>query len=98
QNRRDNPRREERIERINQEAEEFLQQLSDTTAGRFYSSKDGKLKKTFATIVEELRFQYRLGFYPPEETGERTLHELKVKVSVPETVVRSRGSYRVQSR
>ena len=98
QNRRDNPRREERIERINQEAQEFLQKLSDTTAGRFYSSKDGKLKKTFAMIVEELRFQYRLGFYPPEEIGERSLHDLKVKVSLPETVVRSRGSYRVQNK
>src|SRR5207248_5328775 len=60
-------RRRERAERENAEAQEFLQKLSDTTAGRFYSSKDGKLKKTFAMIVEELRYQYRLGFYPPEQ-------------------------------
>lgn len=91
-------RRRDRVERANQEAEEFLRNLSATTAGRSYSSKDGKLKKTFATIVEELRFQYRLGFYPPEEIGEKTLHELKVKVSRAETVVRARSNYRIQNK
>ena len=96
QDRRDNPRRTERVERANEAAEEFLRKLSDTTAGRFYSSKDGKLKKTFAMIVEELRFQYRLGFYPPDEAGEKTLHELKVKVARSETVVRARSGYRVK--
>lgn len=79
-------------------AEELLQELSDITAGRFYSSKDGKLKKTFATIVEELRFQYRLGFYPPEDTTNATSHSLKVKVTKPDSVVRSRGGYRVQAK
>lgn len=98
QRRRDNPRREERIERMNQEAEDFLRKISDATAGRFFSSKDGKLKSTFASIVDELRFQYRLGFYPPEETGQNTIHNLKVKVARQDAVVRSRGSYRVQSR
>ena len=96
--RRDNPRRNDRAGRVNEAAEDFLQQMSDVSAGRFFSSKDGKLKNTFASIVEELRFQYRLGFYPPEETGEKTLHEIRVKVARTETVVRSRGSYRIQSK
>lgn len=91
-----NPRREERVERNNEIAEDFLQELSDTTAGRFYSSKDGKLKKTFASIVDELRFQYRLGFYPPDETARSAVHVLKVKVERPDTAVRSRSSYRIQ--
>jgi len=95
QNRRDNPRRAERVERANQVAEEFLRKLSDTTAGRFYTSDSGKLIKTFEMIVEELRFQYRLGFYPWDEASEKTLRELKVKVSRADSVVRSRGSYRV---
>ncbi|MFT3744013.1 MAG: VWA domain-containing protein [Pyrinomonadaceae bacterium] len=92
------PRREARVERNNEMAEELLRELSDTTAGRFYSSKDGKLKKTFATIVEELRFQYRLGFYPPEDTANAISHSLKVKVAKPDTAVRSRTGYRVQSK
>jgi VWFA-related protein len=91
-------RRRERMARENEIAQEFLEKLSDTTAGRFYSSKNGKLKKTFEMIVGELRFQYRLGFYPPEETNERTLHELKVKIARPETVVRARASYRTQKK
>lgn len=84
--------------RQNDRAQVFLQKMSDTTAGRFFESSDGKLKKTFENILEELRFQYRLGFYPPEETGNQVLHELKVKVSRSDAVVRARGSYRVQTK
>jgi len=87
----------QRIGRNNERAEEFLRQLSDTTAGRFYTSEDGKLKKTFESIVEELRFQYRLGFYPPDETNEKPLHELKVKVGRTDVAVRARASYRTQN-
>ncbi len=92
----DRPQRRERVEQKNEEAKEFLQDLSDRTAGRFYPSEVTNLKKTFGMIVEELRYQYRLGFYPPDEKSDRTLHELKVKVARPETAVRSRSSYRVQ--
>ncbi len=91
---RDNPQRRERIEEQNLEAAELLQKLSDLTAGRFYSTKSGKLKDRFAEIVDELRFQYRLGFYPPEDTSAKTVHSLKVKVSRPDAVVRARASYR----
>ena len=84
------------MEEQNLEAAEFLQELSDMTAGRFYPTKNGKLKNQFAAIVDELRFQYRLGFYPPEDNGEKMLHQLKVKVSRPDAAVRSRGSYRTQ--
>ena len=96
QNRPDNQRRAERVGRVNEDAQEFLQALSDTTAGRFYSSENGKLKKTFESIVEELRFQYRLGFYPQDESDEKTLHELKVKVGRTDASVRSRSSYRTR--
>lgn len=82
------------IERPNQRARNFLEQLSGMTAGRFIVSDDGKLKKTFEEIVEELRFQYRLGYYPPEENGVRKVHDLKVRVAQPEAVVRARSSYR----
>jgi len=96
-----NPRQEQRrqqqqgrIEEQNEIAAEFLKQLSDTTAGRAFSSKDGKVKKTFASIVEELRYQYRLGYYPPEDAAAAAIHQIKVKVNKSDAVVRSRGSYR----
>ena len=67
---RENPRRRDRVERENEDAKEFLQKLSDTTAGRFYESKASKFKEVFELVVEELRHQYRLGYYPPEGIGE----------------------------
>jgi len=52
------------MEERNEDAKDFLQRLSDVSAGRYYSSEIANLKKTFEQITEELRHQYRLGFYP----------------------------------
>ncbi len=87
-----------RGEQNNEAAEDFLQKMSGLTGGRYYSSKIKDLGKTFATIVEELRFQYRLGFYPPDDTTDQTMHSLKIKVARPEMVVRAREGYRVISK
>ena len=94
QQRPQNTQRRERADRENETAEEFLRQLSDTTAGRFYESKASKFKDTFALILDELRHQYRLGYYPAEETAGAAVHDLKVKVIRPNLVVRARSSYR----
>lgn len=97
---RNTERRRERVEQKNAEAEDFLQQIAEETGGRSFSGEVGDLKKTFASIADELRFQYRLGFYPPEnqtnETGEAA-HALKVKVARTGAVVRTRSGYRVQN-
>ncbi len=93
---RSDPRRRPPLSRMNERALEFLHQLSDTTGGRFYATDDGKMKRAFASIVEELRLQYRLGFYPPEEIDPERLYELKVKIDRPDVVVRSRANYRIQ--
>lgn len=90
-------RRVERIAEVNREAEQYLRQMSEVTAGRFYSSRDGRLKEVFESIVRELRFQYRLGFYPTDESSQKTYHEIKVRVSRPDTIVRSRNGYRVSN-
>jgi Ca-activated chloride channel family protein len=78
----------------NQEAIEFLQELSDVSAGRYFNSEVENLKETFGQIVEELRHQYRLGFYPPDNTVSG-VHHLRVEVARRDLVVRSRRSYRV---
>lgn len=87
-------RRAGRIEARNEDAIDFLQQLSDVSAGRYYSSEVANLKKTFEQIIEELRHQYRLGFYPPDHATSG-IHSIKVEVSRPDVVTRSRRSYRV---
>ncbi len=94
---RGNDRRGERVEMRNQEAMEFLTKLSDVSAGRFYSSKVSDLKKTFKLIAEELRHQYRLGFYPDVSKADGQRHTLRVEVSAPDAVVRARRSYQAPS-
>ncbi|MBL8191825.1 MAG: VWA domain-containing protein [Acidobacteria bacterium] len=88
------PQRRGRIEARNAEAIEFLQELSSVSAGRYFDSEVAKLKETFGQIVEELRHQYRLGFYPGDHAP-GSIHSLKVEVARPDVVVRSRRSYRV---
>lgn len=94
------PRAEQRRERANRQgrqgesAIEFLTTLSEVSAGRFYKSETTDLKKTFVLIAEELRNQYRLGFYPDSLTRDGSLHQLKVKVDNPELAIRARSQYR----
>lgn len=86
-------RRQRRDER-NESGAEFLARLSEVSAGRYYQSEKTDLKKTFALIAEELRNQYRLGFYPDALTRDGSLHRLKVKVNKPDVAVRARTQYR----
>lgn len=93
-------RREERSQRVsekNAEAEDFLQQLSDSTAGRYYRSEVEDLNDTFSSIIGELRYQYRLGFYPSEanQNGE-IAREIRVQVARNDAVVRARRNYRLE--
>lgn len=83
-----------RINRINERAEEFLHYLAEVSAGRFYASEVTDLKSTFGLILEELRHQYRLGFYPDTAEQEGTLHQLMVEVNGTDVVVRARRNYR----
>jgi VWFA-related protein len=75
-------------------AKEFLAKLSEVSAGRFYSSQKTDLKKTFVAIAEELRHQYRLGFYQDSLARDGDLHSLRVKVDKPDVAVRARTQYR----
>lgn len=91
---RDEQRR-QRSARMNERAVQFLQEMSDHTGGRFFATDDGNVKKAFSSIIEELRSQYRLGFYPPEPVDMDRLYTIKVKVARPDAVVRSRSNYRI---
>lgn len=78
------------------QAVNVLQQMSDTTAGRFYLSDAPNLKGTFRKIAGELRQQYRIGFYPKEAGQNAALNEISVKVGRPDAVVRARLKSRNQ--
>ncbi len=84
--------------RIGDEAAiEFLQRLSEVSAGRYFDSEVGNLKNTFEQIVEELRHQYRLGFYPPDHPP-GSIHDIRVEVARPDAVVRARRLYRISGK
>lgn len=91
------PRAEQRRQRQELRGEfaiEFLTRLSEVSAGRFYKSETTDLKKTFVLIAEELRNQYRLGFYPDALARDGSLHQIRVKVDKPDFAVRARSQYR----
>jgi VWFA-related protein len=75
---------------------DFMRELSDITSGRFYQSELTDLKQTFSLIAEELRHQYRLGFYPVDIKKDGSLHQLRVKVDAADLAVRARQQYRAQ--
>ena len=72
----------------------YLHALSDATGGRFYSGDSMfGIGQAFTWIAEELGRQYSIGYYPSTagKTGER--RQIKVKITEPDLVVKSRGSY-----
>jgi VWFA-related protein len=75
------------------QAVNVLQQMSDTTAGRFYLSDAPNLKGTFKRIAGELRQQYRIGYYT-KDASSAAVNEIIVKVGRPEAVVRARSKVR----
>ncbi len=85
-------------ERQNEAAIQFLQKLADITGGRFFKEKKADLKDAFLQIADEMKRQYLVGFYPPAGSPAGSVHKVKVQVDRPGAVVRSKSSYRTQSR
>jgi Ca-activated chloride channel homolog len=72
----------------------YLHALCNATGGRFYSGDTMfGIGQAFTWIAEELSRQYILGYYPRAvgQTGQR--RTIKVRVTEPGLVVRSRDSY-----
>ncbi len=86
----------DRERRADAEAILFLNQMAEITAGRFYQKEVTDLKATFAMITDELRKQYRLGYYPPDTGDNTAAHRIRVKVALDDVAVRSRTIYRTK--
>ena len=69
--------------------------MAEGTGGRVFMPTVGpELDKAFADIVDELRTQYMLGFYPHNvPLTKDPFHKLQVKVNRPELQVSSRNGY-----
>ena len=86
-------------ERKSAVAGEFMDRMARATAARFFSTDAGKLKGTFETILDKLRRQYRLGFYPPDNTpNDDRIHDVRVMVMRAGLIVRARAGYRLGTR
>jgi Ca-activated chloride channel family protein len=75
--------------------EHALQFMAEGTGGKPFSSMDGtQLDRAFTDILNELRTQYLLGFYPQNlpATKDR-FHKLEVRVKAPELRVSARNGY-----
>lgn len=75
-------------------ANRYLRDLAEKTGARqFQANSISNLSSAFASVAEELRRQYSLGYYPirPPQPGER--RNVRVRVNQPNLAVRSRDSY-----
>jgi Ca-activated chloride channel family protein len=72
---------------------EWLAELAAATGGRYIRSPGGAhLEIRFQEVVEELRAQYTLGFYPPQGYDGQP-HTIRVTVRRPRVTWRARTSY-----
>jgi hypothetical protein len=83
------------LDKLYGEADAFTQQITSSTGGKVYTASTFEgTKSAFASVAEELRNQYVLGFYPSIKKDNR-YRKLKVEVSRKEVLVRSRIGYRL---
>lgn len=75
-------------------AEKYLSDLAMRTGGRIYQAQTiGNLSEAYKKIASELREFYSIGYYPKVERVANQQANVKVKVSRPGLVVRSRETF-----
>lgn len=75
-------------------AEEVLTRLASDTGGRFFAvSKPGRLRKAFDRILDELRFQYTMGYSPTNGRRDGSWRAIQATVSRPRLEVSARKGY-----
>src|ERR1044072_702397 len=83
------------LDRSYREADEYLFEMARLSGGVVERADQlTELKAAFVRIADELRRQYLLGYYPPNNKDDKE-RRISVKVSRPGAVVRARPGYRV---
>ncbi|MBI3447378.1 MAG: VWA domain-containing protein [Acidobacteria bacterium] len=73
---------------------EVLTKLASDTGGRFLKvERPGRLRSAFEKILDEMRFQYTLGYHPTNDRRDGSWRGLSVAVSRPRVVVTARKGY-----
>lgn len=72
----------------------YLRELAEKTGGRLYNADTlGDIQQSFGAITDELGRQYSLGYYPKGQARAGERRDIKVRVRIPNLVVKSRDSY-----
>lgn len=83
------------LDKLYGEADTFAELLASRTGGRhFRAGHIGEVEAAFASIAEELRNQYLLGYYAGRNRQEGKFHKIKVEVATKGLKVRARDGYR----
>jgi len=73
--------------------DQYLHDLARVSGARLYNAEQANLDAAFRSVAEELRRQYSLGYYPKSKPNPGDRRGIKVRVTRPELVVRTRDSY-----
>jgi Ca-activated chloride channel family protein len=73
--------------------DQYLHDLARVSGARLYNAEQANLDAAFRSVAEELRRQYSLGYYPKSKPSPGDRRGIKVRVTRPELVVRTRDSY-----
>jgi VWFA-related protein len=76
--------------------DQYLHDLARVSGARLYNAEQQNLDYAFRSVAEELRRQYSLGYYPKSKPNAGERRGIKVRVTRPELVVRTRDSYMFQ--
>lgn len=72
----------------------YLRELGERTGGRLFNADNlDEIQRAFSSITEELGRQYSLGYYPKGQVKGGETRDIKVRVRVPNLVVKARDSY-----
>jgi Ca-activated chloride channel homolog len=75
-------------------ADNYMTGLAQKTGGRHYRVEElSDLAKSFASVADELRRQYTLGYYPKRPLREGQRRQITVRVRRKGVAVRARDSY-----
>lgn len=78
-----------------QRAEKYLLELAHRSGGRFFEAATlGDAKQAFASIAEELRRQYGLGYYSKNDNRDGAFRKIRVQGANTNWAIRSRLGYR----
>jgi Ca-activated chloride channel homolog len=83
------------LNKVYGEADAYLLSLASRTAGTVFQAETfDTTRAAFAAILDEIRHQYLIGYYPTNEKRDGKFHKIKVEVTRKDAKVRARPGYR----